>query len=116
MPISKRNGGGAKPNKGMSDRLELGQPVVTWKDYGASDWGPEARRYRRWGVSGIVTDISDSHGLCYEVKHRDDGTVGWYEPRELKFPDGRPVDAKESRKPVPKPADAFSVLDHDDLI
>ena len=37
---------------------------------------------RRWGVSGGVFNESDSHGLCYQVKH-DDGSLGWYDPSEL---------------------------------
>jgi hypothetical protein len=37
---------------------------------------------RIWGVVGTIVDYSDSHGLCYKVKH-DNGTESWYNPEEL---------------------------------
>ena len=47
------------------------------------DWLPEAVRSRRFGVTGKIIKEHDSHGLCYEVLHSDDNTVGYYEPWEL---------------------------------
>ena len=46
---------------------------------------------RVWGVTGTITGYSNSHGLCFEVAH-DDGTVGCYEPDELRLinPEGKP--------------------------
>ncbi len=49
-----------------------------------SEWTEEAKEKRRWGVKGKVITHHDSHGLCYEVQHEDDGTVGCYDPSELK--------------------------------
>ena len=46
------------------------------------DWTITAKYARRWGIVGTVTDLSNSHGLCYEIKH-DDGTVAWYDPSEF---------------------------------
>ena len=34
------------------------------------------------GACGIVSNYSNSHGLCYEVTHTN-GTKGWYDPDEL---------------------------------
>ena len=43
----------------------------------------EAWAERKWGVRGEVLTHHASHGLCYEVLHRD-GTVGYYDPSEFK--------------------------------
>jgi len=59
-------------------RVETIKPKVEPKG-----WDQDARQHCRWGVSGKIVDHSDSHGLCYQVEH-EDGTVAWYEPRELK--------------------------------
>jgi len=48
----------------------------------ATDFSPDARRYARLGQRGVITNYSNSHGLCYQVRH-DDGTAAWYEPEEL---------------------------------
>ena len=48
----------------------------------SNDWDPEALKQRRWDIHGEVVRHSDSHGLCYLVRHVD-GTKAWYEPREL---------------------------------
>jgi len=47
------------------------------------EWTDEGWMSKRWGTYGIIITHHDSHGLCYEVKH-DDGTVGFYDPSELK--------------------------------
>lgn len=65
--------------------------VATVKpDVEASDWMPEARAARRWGVTGLVVGHHDSHGLVYVVEH-DDGTRGCYERRELEVVVGIPM-------------------------
>lgn len=46
----------------------------------------EAQVERRWGVSGKIINHHDSHDLCYEVEH-DDGSVGLYDPTELRVED-----------------------------
>jgi hypothetical protein len=48
----------------------------------STDWSPEALRLRRFGVTGVVVDFSDSHGLIFAVQHRD-GSIAYYEPQEL---------------------------------
>lgn len=52
-------------------------PSLTRRDYTES-----AHARRRAGAIGKVQGHSDSHGLCYEIKH-EDGTVGFYDPDEL---------------------------------
>ncbi len=67
----------------MHQRLAPGTRVETIKPKVESkDWTPEAKLLRKWGVSGVITDTSDAHGICYEVEH-EDKTTAWYEPREL---------------------------------
>ena len=34
-------------------------------------------------VTGVIRNYSDSHGLCFSVKHEDDGTTAGYDPDEL---------------------------------
>jgi len=65
------------------ESLQIGTQVLTTEDAGADDWAEEAKAKRKWGVTGTVVDRSDSHGLCYRVKH-EDGSTAWYEPAELK--------------------------------
>ncbi len=48
-----------------------------------ADWTAEAVARRRFGVTGVVVQHHDSHGLCFDVRHDDDDTVGCYEEREL---------------------------------
>ena len=61
----------------------LGTKVRTVRSRTESkDWTPDALKQRRWDVCGDILRHSDSHGLCYLVKH-EDGTEGWYERREL---------------------------------
>lgn len=68
----------------MHGRLAPGTRVETLKpEKESKDWNAEAKKLRRWGVTGRVVDHSDSHGLCYQVEHADDKTTAWYEPREL---------------------------------
>ncbi len=59
-------------------RVETVQPKEE-----STDWTPEAKKLRQWGVTGYVQKHSDSHGLCYQVEHEHDKTTAWYEPREL---------------------------------
>ena len=64
--------------------FKLGDPVRTIAVQNPpTDWGPEAVRSRRFGVPGVVIGFHDSHGLCFDVRHEDDGTIGCYEAREL---------------------------------
>lgn len=59
--------------------------VVTTKPNLAlrKEWTDEGWNVRKWGVQGTVVTHHDSHGLSYEVRHFD-GTVGHYDPSELK--------------------------------
>lgn len=43
---------------------------------------PVARVDARLGKVGKIIGYSNSHGICYDVKHYD-GTVASYEPEEL---------------------------------
>ena len=62
--------------------LQFGTKVRTTEDAGSNDWTAAGRAQRRWGEKGVVMDRSDSHGLCFCVRHQD-GTKAWYEPDEL---------------------------------
>ncbi len=64
------------------ERFTVGTVVVTTRDAGASDWSAGARDYVRWGVSGVIVAVHDSHGLFYDVKHADDSRAP-YEHAEL---------------------------------
>lgn len=50
----------------------------------STDWTASATQSRRWDVTGQVLLKHDSHGICYEVEHDTDGSIGCYEPRELR--------------------------------
>jgi hypothetical protein len=64
-------------------RLANGTRVKTTQDAGADDWCDPERLDTRWGVSGTIVRHSDSHALCYLVKHDCDGEA-WYEEEELR--------------------------------
>lgn len=48
------------------------------------DYTEEARKKRRWGVTGVIVGKHDSHGLCFDVLH-DDGEIATYDPDELEI-------------------------------
>ena len=52
--------------------------VMTKRDY--SDIGMATRRPNK---TGTVVKEHNSHGICYEVYHEVDSTVGCYDPDEL---------------------------------
>ena len=54
------------------------EPNLSMRD----TWTDEGRAGRRWGIQGEVLTHHDSHGLYYDVQHKD-GTVGCYDPSEL---------------------------------
>lgn len=65
----------------------------------STDWTSGALKSRRWNVTGRIYAKHDSHGVVYDVRHDDDGSIGCYEPRELRsvsFPVGR-------EEPCPNP-------------
>lgn len=66
----------------VDDSFQYGTRVQTTVDACGHDWTHEAQLERKWGVEGTVIDRSDSHGLCYHVRHAD-GSDGWYDPAEL---------------------------------
>lgn len=68
----------------MEERFVYGDRVVTLAkpETEPPGYAKGARDGNQWGVPGIVIGVSDSHGLCYEV--RTGGTIGWYEPNELR--------------------------------
>lgn len=70
------------------DAERLGARVRTTTDAGSDDWSDLTRSTCKWGVSGKIIDYSNSHGLCYKVRHQD-GSVAWYEPGELELDKGR---------------------------
>ena len=73
-----------KLNTEQKQRDMAGTKVLT-----RHDLVPENRNYvreawprRRPGQTGEIVKHSNSHGLCFEVLHKD-GTSGWYESDEL---------------------------------
>lgn len=71
--------------------------VKTVRSNPANDREYTAEANRRWGVKGTLVQYSNSHGLCFQVRH-DDGSLGAYEPDELRLidPESRP----RSQKPT----------------
>lgn len=74
----------------------IDQRVVTTKDAGKGDWLRGIRSNCRWGVAGVIRDVSTGHGWCYLVEH-EDGSIQWYEHEELREPGSDPSgdDARE---------------------
>lgn len=68
----------------MPNRLKVGDMIITVADAGSKDWLKDEPSFqnRRWGVDGKITEVHDSHGLVYKVKHID-GAVAAYEHREV---------------------------------
>jgi hypothetical protein len=69
---------------GQSEILACGTQVQTTTENPSlrNEWTEEGKAKRKWGVQGIVIAHHDSHGLCYDVEHRD-GSIGCYDPSEL---------------------------------
>jgi hypothetical protein len=60
------------------------------------EWTDEGWAERKWGMQGeVITHRNDSHGLCYDVQHKD-GTVGCYDPSELEVIEGISLDELQS--------------------
>ncbi len=71
----------------MNDDLDIGTPVRTKKPAKEpTDFTAEALAERKWETEGKVVERSDSHGVCYKVKHKG-GTSAWYCRRELQRTD-----------------------------
>lgn len=71
-----------------SQYLGIGSPVRTLESRTLdSEWSPEARKQRKWGVTGIITDYSNGHGLCFKVEYSD-GSAGWFDLEELALQEG----------------------------
>ena len=51
----------------------------------ADDYTAEGKKNRKWGVIGVIVGHHDSNGLCYDVRHDDDGSRGTYDPDELEL-------------------------------
>lgn len=66
--------------------IKVGTQVRTTKENASlrGEWAAEAHANRKWGMTGVVSDYSDAHGLCYEVYHKDQ-THGWYDPSEFEI-------------------------------
>lgn len=60
----------------------VGKKVVTVGKLTATDYTEEGQALRRTEAAGVIIDYSNSHGLCYGVRHKD-GVVAWYDPDEL---------------------------------
>ena len=47
------------------------------------EWTEAGWASKRWRIEGTVKTHHDSHGLCYDVIHDGDGSLGCYEPTEI---------------------------------
>ena len=65
------------------ERLLPGTKIRTLEEKG-TNFTEDARKFRKWGVEGVIEKAHDGHGLCYAVKH-DDGTYGYYDPAEFEI-------------------------------
>lgn len=67
--------------------IRIGQMVRTVRNALTAE--QEQRNYqpgmRRciWGIDGTVLDVSDAHGLCFQVQHPLGQGSAWYERREI---------------------------------
>lgn len=59
----------------MGKKVKTLSPIV-------DDWTYENQQARQWGVKGKVIDLSNAHGLCYQIQH-EDLTCAWYDPKEF---------------------------------
>ena len=64
-------------------RIVNGSRVVVEHDHSFDREYSEGRPSAKKIALGLVLGHSDSHGLCYHVRH-EDGTKCWYEPEEVK--------------------------------
>lgn len=62
----------------------VNRAVRTLEDAGAEDWSDPDNRGCQWGVLGRIIHYSNSHGLCFRVRHND-GSIAWYDPEELEL-------------------------------
>jgi len=63
--------------------LELGQIIKTVEKLEDRDFTKEGIAARRPNSIGAIIGHSDSHGLCYYVRHQD-GTKAYYDPDEIR--------------------------------
>jgi len=68
----------------MDHRLGNGTRVVKFQsNHTGNDWSVEAIKNRKFNETGTIIGHHDSHGLCYDVRHDSDGSIGCYDPHEL---------------------------------
>jgi len=62
----------------------VGTPVKVedWLEPKNKHYVESAWDNRKPGMTGRIIGYSNSHGLCFHVRHND-GTAGWYDPEEL---------------------------------
>lgn len=75
----------AEPGEWRGLAFQKGDRVRTAKTLGARGWTELGIKQRRPNVTGVITDLSNSHGLCFRVDI--DGNCGgghaYYDPHEL---------------------------------
>lgn len=62
--------------------FQKGQLVCTNEILGSSGFTKDEQSRRRPDAIGIIVRHSDSHGLCYQVRH-ENGKQAWYDPDEI---------------------------------
>jgi len=62
----------------------VGRLVKTIDDADSDYWNNPKARGCQWGVLGQIIHYSNSHGLCFKVRHND-GSIAWYDPEELEL-------------------------------
>ena len=62
--------------------FQKGDRVRTANKLTGQNYTPEGQKERLPGMTGTIIELSNSHGLCFEVNHDELGTA-WYDPEEL---------------------------------
>jgi hypothetical protein len=75
---------GSGGDEGDAARYEEGDLVFTYRNAGRDDWVGASRENCQWQSIGMILDVHDAHGLCYEVKHAK-GKVAHYDHDELRL-------------------------------
>lgn len=72
----------ADPREWKGQPFQQGDRVRTLAQLGTGGFTFQGQLQRVPDAFGVVVDLSNSHGLCFEVKHDIEGTA-WYNGEEL---------------------------------
>jgi len=72
----------APPLEWVGLKFKKWERVRTASSLDKRDYTEEGQLSRRPDAIGTITDLSNSHGLCFRVDY-DGGGSGWFDPDEL---------------------------------